>query len=487
MDTINMLPFAIEAFGHNRRTHRDLDKLYQTQAWRFYNLAKKSEFYNHKMIIEGDIYREEYGKKALGILLHANETQDNNMVQEIVKIIKKGWPHIYSYIGKNDVVIFEELFKTRKIAKSDDDFNTEISIAYWLATMAGKKIADSEMNSFISMMMTKRLEFSEPNSKEVYSRRTFDPKLRHDIKILRERIYKEYGSLESYDDLFRPYEDSTLGRFGMAISFIFDSEKMSPGTLFNNINLTKKDTDEVLGTYIIEFGNKNVEEAVKILLPGVIIKGILKAYKQTKEHYFKNNKETMYLHVKNQEDIISSLQIENRVLNDKLKKIENEIGVMRKNAEIKHLDRIRELESTVVKLSDKLDEEKEKDMELAALREFLFSLDREVVPEVWKEIPDFSGIKGVVVGGHERWQKKMKTLLQNFVFVSSAGFDTRVLDGADIVFFYTQHLGHKLYYKMIAEVRKRNLPVGYLGSINEELALQEMWKTITNKIDKVCG
>lgn len=47
---INLLPLILEAFGHNNKIHRDIDRLYQTKKYEFYRHARQSEFYSHIII-----------------------------------------------------------------------------------------------------------------------------------------------------------------------------------------------------------------------------------------------------------------------------------------------------------------------------------------------------------------------------------------------------------------------------------------------------
>jgi hypothetical protein len=68
--------------------------------------------------------------------------------------------------------------------------------------------------------------------------------------------------------------------------------------------------------------------------------------------------------------------------------------------------------------------------------------------------------------------------LPNFSFINSENFDIKVLDNIDIVFFFPNFLSHALYYKVINEVRKRNIKVGYISKLNKELALEEIKRQV---------
>jgi len=138
-------------------------------------------------------------------------------------------------------------------------------------------------------------------------------------------------------------------------------------------------------------------------------------------------------------------------------------------AEVRGLKkRLEELEAELL--------EAEKDrQELCSLWEMLFRMQEKEAPpeEAPPEIPrDF---RGVVVGGHPRWQEKMREKLPGFTFLSADGnFDPALIAGADMVFFFAPYLSHAAYDKAAAEARRSGVPVGYISSRNVELALREV-------------
>lgn len=473
---INLLLFVVEAFGHNRKIHKDIDRLYQTRKYDFYRAARESENYNHVIIKEGDIIREEYSKKALGIILYVDQTDDNEVKEKLFKIIQKGWPRAYMHILNHDEISMEKYFKSGFLAgnyKNDDDMNTEMLIIYWLSNMAGKKLLPEQMLQVAEQYFLGRLEHTDKDSKTRYRHKTMEADLLKETKKLKLRIYDKYGPVNSYDSIFFNRHDDLI-TVAEPISFIADAENISLSSLFNDVKFRKQDVEEVLGTYYMEHKNKNPGDAVKHLIWGLVLKGVLKAYKQVKQHYFENNKETVYIELESQEIQIKKLTTENALYKQKIDRLTEEARTARAEAEKAHRDRIRELEAEVGRLRSELAEERQKERELIALREFVFSLDRGHVPEIRDAVPDLTDTTGAIVGGHQRWQQRMKELLPGWVFISSEGFDVRVLDGVEVICFYTQHLGHALYYKAVGEARKRGLPIGYIGSINEELALREI-------------
>lgn len=67
-------------------------------------------------------------------------------------------------------------------------------------------------------------------------------------------------------------------------------------------------------------------------------------------------------------------------------------------------------------------------------------------------VPDLSDKRIVVVGGHENWQNKLKSLYPDFTFIGAddISFDVNVVRNADIVIFNFIHSSHTLYYRLKA-------------------------------------
>ena len=54
--------------------------------------------------------------------------------------------------------------------------------------------------------------------------------------------------------------------------------------------------------------------------------------------------------------------------------------------------------------------------------------------------------------------------------------DGKMLDGKDRVYFFSDHLSHVTYGKFIAAVRERKIPFGYLGSLNIEKMIRQIYE-----------
>ena len=86
------------------------------------------------------------------------------------------------------------------------------------------------------------------------------------------------------------------------------------------------------------------------------------------------------------------------------------------------------------------------------------------------------GIRGVIVGGHPKWQTMMKGYLPNFKFIGidDINFDTALLENADAVFINTKYASHSLLYKVISAVKNKNIDIHYINCNNKNYVLNRI-------------
>ena len=123
--------------------------------------------------------------------------------------------------------------------------------------------------------------------------------------------------------------------------------------------------------------------------------------------------------------------------------------------------------------------------ELIALRNFAYNIkteeeeiDEKTVDTMKQAIKDKSI---VVIGGHVKWLNKLKQMFPKWLLVSTEDFkqvDPNMLDGKERVYFYTDYISHTTYKKFISVIRERELRLGYLGSINIESVIKQIYNDI---------
>lgn len=464
---INILPFVIEALGNNKKVYKDIDKLYQTYKYEFYKAAKEHELYNHQIVTEGSLVQEEYCKKVLGIIAGAGEKED--VYIELDKIIKKGFSWTYTYVEKHpkiEVAKYLKAFLKKHNGPIDADGNVidrHFIILILLSVNNNiELIQDDIYNKFMGDIKFRWDHYQDEESTRISIDKSSD-ECKKKMQELKIAIFKKYGAFRNFDEMLsREFEKKELEQ----CAFLFDYENLSSISIFEDIKFTEKDLDEILYLYVLNTKETDVTEATKYLISYMYIRYLIKAYKKVKEMYFENNKETMFLELEGLEKSLHSTE-------QKLFSAKQDLSELQNKYEL--------LEKENFRLKKELEQERKNREELNSLREFLFSLDKEEGFIEEKINPEeLKNYKAVVIGGHEKWQQRMKELLPNFIFIhpDNLNFDIRLLDGIEIVFVYVNYLSHGIYYKVMSAIEGTNIKVAYLNRQNEDKVLQKIYKEI---------
>lgn len=464
----DLLPFVVQAIGHNKRIYKDIDKMYQKNKYEYYKAAKKHKLYNHIAIKEGSLLQEEYCKKVLGILVG---NKDDEWVKDFDKLLKKGFEYTYTYVENHRRIDLEEFARAfmKKYKGEKDKYGVPIEhhvvILLFLAINDNdKEIVKNETHDKYLHLLNMLWEHSNHNETRIsLNKLTIEEK--KEIKELKQAIYNEYGEIRNFDDIVI----KRLDLEGLDLcGFLFDYEDLSSFSIFDEVKFTDKDIDEILYLFILNKEDlSDIKNITKLFISYMYIKYMIKAYKKVKETYFKNNKETMYIEI---EELEKSLN----TATQKLFAQKQELNKLQQQLE--------KLERENKRLKTELEEERKNRNELIGLREFMFSLDRQEEYNIKEEIDmEFlRNYKSVIIGGHEKWQQRMKELLPNFIFIhpDQTNFDTKILENIDIIFIYVNYLNHGIYYKVMSAIEGKNIKVAYLNQQNEDKVLQEIYQKI---------
>lgn len=475
-----------EAFAHDKRVFKDLDKLYEKHKFSAYKLAKNSNAYNHIVITQGSIEMEVYRKKALGLILVAEK--DAELSEELFNIIKKYFNDLYEVVIKDkDILGFLN-------KKSTEIPVVEKSYKYLALYLSRKVITNNEnipINYACFLSYMQELIVFTSNIDDLSIKKS---KLINENKDLIESIHKRIsdnkGNYTRYEDIYNG-KDIEIKRYERIMAGIFDVEGFSISKLLNSVPLTQEDLNEIILTYTFIYKDKNLERTTNLLINGIIIVSLLKAYKIVKEEYFKNNKETLYLELSKLEDTIKLLETKNAELITLNQNLNNKVIIFDRslNNEIKKLKNQYTEENNVLKnknlkLEKELEEEKKNKVELNELRNMLFKIESNYEPRrAGIDLGDILKDKNIfIIGGASDWRKRIKEKYSNIStldgFVET--FDTKILSNADIVFFSVGFMNHATYYKAINYIKGKNIPFRFIWKTNIELAESEIAEELKN-------
>lgn len=475
------MPFLLEAFGQEKKIYHDLDQIYKDKSAEFHKLAAASEYYHHPMVKEGTTQQEEYAKKTLGILLYLEKTNDSQMWQRLYEVVKKSWPNIFIYFANHEIVSIKDYFDGRmNYLKNSGSVNTETIILLWTANMLGKEIKRDHLFHAVGYVLVERLLLKNKDNSKVFCRRNMERPLLKNINQLKSRIREKYGIINNLDSAFKA-GDEELTKHVLFFEKLNDTEKMSINRILGNLKMSNKDIEEILGAYITEFDNRNTSEAARYLVSGFMLKGLIKAYKDAKDYYFQRNKAVTPAGTEPCAGSLERITGERDYYKAQAERLARQAAELREDLENAHFRKIAEMEKKIRDLEHRLVIERQKEKELVELRSLMFSLRNGDIPPdpgMGRE-PDLSAMNVAIAGGYARWQHKIKERYPHFVFIASENFDVRLLDCIEHVFIFARYIGHKLYYRVINEVRKRDIPVSYVSKVNEELAVREMINALT--------
>jgi hypothetical protein len=217
----------------------------------------------------------------------------------------------------------------------------------------------------------------------------------------------------------------------------------------------------------------------------IYIRKLLKAYKKSKEFYNKKASENIQL-LDNLNRKIAELEMENKKLkiqytklNTSNKEIERKLNSKFNNVLYQYKSDNKKLEETIESLGSKIDSYKKEVQILLNLNGAMakeLEVDSEEINYEFVNELSMKGIRGVIVGGHPKWQNMMKGYLPNFKFigVDDINFDTALLDTADAIFFNTRYASHSLFYKVISAIKNKNIDIHYINFNNKNYVLNKI-------------
>ncbi|WP_039230486.1 hypothetical protein [Clostridium haemolyticum] len=119
--------------------------------------------------------------------------------------------------------------------------------------------------------------------------------------------------------------------------------------------------------------------------------------------------------------------------------------------------------------------------ELFALRNFVFEQSVQDNKNTTEsninniDISKLNEVKGVIIGGRNTLQQKLKNILTNWdlISVDTLNFDVDILKNADYIFLNVNVLSHAMYYKVTQITNKIDKDIYFLNNNNIDICLSE--------------
>lgn len=473
------------AFAYDEKVRKEIDKLYESNKYLYYKTAKVSGAYDGYLVTMSGITNEIYSKRALGLIISAED--DDVLTGKLIEIIKRNYFDVYISIMSNTEEALMKLIN--KIEESDLikplQKTYEGFIIYLILKLSNNKetllsIYKVFLNDFITI--NSAIYLADTNIKE---------KIKEDrefITGIKNRVFENKGAFYGVEDFYNN-PNVEMKKYIKIISNIFQCEKLNATRMLSSIQLSENDLDEIILCYLAEYRDKNLDRCSNVMINGVLIKSIIKAYKEVRETFINNNKETLFLHMEELENKATSLEIENKRLNNELIDSNKRIVGLLENREKDRNDLRKEYEKRFSDLNKKLEEltsqikiENKKNDELNKLRELFFEIENDhTIIESENTLENLiDGKKILIVGGTADWRKKIKENYTELLVLDgfNENFPISILNNIDYIFFYTGYMNHSTYYRIINYIRSKEIPFGYIGKTNIQLIEQEMIRNL---------
>jgi len=215
---------------------------------------------------------------------------------------------------------------------------------------------------------------------------------------------------------------------------------------------------------------------------------MLKAYNQAKDYYNKkiSQNESNGKLVDSLKAKVVELENQNKNLTNQLaklqvdyKEIERKLNSKFNKTLYQYTAENKKLNETIEGLKSKINSHKKEIQLLLNLNAAManeFAVETEEIDYDFVNDLNVKGIRGVIVGGHPKWQNMMKGYLPNFKFIGidDINFDTALLENADAVFINTKYASHSLLYKVISAVKNKNIDIHYINCNNKNYVLNRI-------------
>lgn len=174
---------------------------------------------------------------------------------------------------------------------------------------------------------------------------------------------------------------------------------------------------------------------------------------------------------------IQILEKQNENINEQFNKL-----VKLKSIELKDvLDELEEKEKKIKSIEEEVAKQKQLLKETTALRNYVYQFiennqESYTVSTLadWNEI---NQLRGVIIGGNDTWQKRLKEKMPDWKFISSSinRIDKGMIANCEYVFVNTSFIGHSMYYGIVSIVQTDNkMNFGFINSMNLERVYNEI-------------
>lgn len=476
----NIMANVAVALTITNNIRKEINAIYDNDKRKYYEAAKNSTGYEHIIITMGNIEQEIYAKRALGIIICAEE--DSQLRSKIIKIIRKYYPEVYQAIKNGNRRLLIEKYSRLTRLKGETAYKysrIDGGLTIYLALYLERETENSDLilNAFNDI---NKFENANPITSNLDQEIEMH---KEELKIIKSKIKKIFSSITNHEEILE-HNDIDISNLAREIKNIFTLDKLDMEETFTEVDTVN--IDSIIISYIkMGYEKHEISQIERLVAIGVFIKLLLKEYRKARKLYFENNKETLYFELEELDNKLKQVIKDNTTMQQEINKYKEKITSIdrtleeEKNKLRKEYDKeVIELKREISKLKCQINGSEDNKQELNELREMMFLIKQDYVPKK-EEVSLKELIKDkriVIIGGTNDWRIKVKDKYTNIITIDgfNEGFDISILNNINFVFFYTGYMNHGTYYKAINIIRNKEIPFGYIGKTNVDLIEREM-------------
>lgn len=521
--TVDTLPLFIQLAADTTSAHKEIDALYATDEARYQTAAENSPYANHPLFTTGGIERQIYASKYLGIIHAALEDGHGSpLFEQALAIMGKRWIELYGYIHKHETIDLAEATKSQYYAESQKNVQTHklltgAAIQYIQHFFELYPVIDLPLHSslkfamFMICALGRKAIVSAPEILPVIQvfGDSFDNT--EQIQLFKSRLNKPVVKKLArhlknviYQKVFLNYLDPWVGDRcweGLAhcaayLSATTGTSLLSPKLL---TEVKERDIELLCRLYIAKMTAESFRsdelkksrdamelDCVEFVMFGLNLLDLIREYKKVKQLYFKHNAAHLYAEIESLKKQLLACEAELRKTSTDLtaKSIllaskEEEMNSLALKQKFMLNALVKENKQLKAKLAQNISTDIPKTPTIAIAPTQCDSISPlpEKALDTEASLKILGNIQGVVIGGAESWQTKLKSKLPHFDYLdgNAVCFDQALLLHADIIFANVRcKFSHDCFHKVIKLVRQHEKRLVYLPRTNISLTIRMM-------------
>ena len=460
-------------------SHQQIDELYSFYNYQnaFENLLDDSDYI---FIYQGKLENEFFAKKALTLLLLS---ESNELIRsKIIQMLKDRFPRIYKSVKNNNQKFLYDNYEDIKDFGLSLEGRYDRSVYFYFAFYCFKKSADPEIINLI-VHSSIHYELSSPINIE------FEKEFKSSsvkIEKIKTILSKKIGQFVNYEDIvYNP--DEKIEQISLIYENLFCIHSLNIHDLLTD-QRPEENNDIYLAISKSLSKIPNDESLLQMFISSIFVKSMIIEYQKAKNFFYDSI---------TVDTTISALKISD--LEEKLKEAYNEIDTLNNKLSLNqsssaaqeeiynkklnnltktHYNEMVDLKNQLKQMSLQLEDEKLYHQELYRLREMMFHMDSTSIEEE-EAIALSDAIKDkniLIVGGDRNWRRKLMEQYPQIRTISGSNvnIDLTVFKQADCVLFFTNHISHSVYNRIMNYIRLNRINFGYIKMVNSQLLEKEI-------------